>query len=136
MPRFLPSLGLLLAAGFAALPGPAVGEADLAGSSWTPVIAEQCQLGQIGRILLQPGGSAQATAQVENSADDSPLAGDSQSTDLRGSWSYTDNVLHLSFSEGSLTLDGPVKNGKFMAKAVMNTDLGDPLIQDCLLKRN
>ena len=36
----------------------------------------------------------------------------------------------------SLTLDGPVKNGKFMAKAVMKTDLGDPMLQDCLLKRN
>jgi hypothetical protein len=29
-----------------------------------------------------------------------------------------------------------VKNGRFMAKAAMKTDLGDSLQQDCLLKRN
>ena len=114
----------------------AAADSDLAGSSWTVVVAQQCQLGQIGKILLQPDGTAQATAQVENSTGSMTVPGDSQSTDLQGSWSYADNVLHLSFNEGSLTLDGPVKNGKFMAKAVMKTDLGDPMLQDCLLKRN
>jgi hypothetical protein len=65
-----------------------------------------------------------------------PVPENSQSTDLQGSWSYTDNVLHLSFNEGSLTLDGLVKKGKFIANAVMKTDLGDLLLQDCVLKRN
>ncbi len=136
MPRFYLLVGQLLTAGFAALPALALGDSDLAGSRWTVVVAEQCQLGQIGSILLQPGGSAQATAQVETSTGGNSLGGDSQSTELQGSWSYTDNVLHLSFNEGSLTLDGPVKNGSFMAKAAMKTDLGDPLLQDCILKRN
>lgn len=136
MPRLLAFFGLLLLADLAALPGLAVGESGLAGSSWTVVVAEQCQLGQIGKISLQDGGIAQATAVVETSAGSGALGADSQSTDLRGTWSYADNVLHLSFNDGSLTLDGPVKNGKFMAKATMKTDLGDPLQQNCLLKQN
>lgn len=137
MPRLFPFLGLLLTTGIAAaLPGLARGESDLTGSTWSVVVAEQCQLGQIGKIQLQAGGIAQATAQVETSVSGSSLGGESQNTDLQGSWSYADNILHLSFNDGSLTLDGPVKNGKFMAKADMKTDLGDPLEQDCLLKRN
>jgi hypothetical protein len=136
MPRLPSFFGLLLAAGLVASSDLAAADSDLAGSSWTVVVAQQCQLGQIGKILLQPDGTAQATAQVENSTGSMTVPGDSQSTDLQGSWSYADNVLHLSFNEGSLTLDGPVKNGKFMAKAVMKTDLGDPMLQDCLLKRN
>jgi hypothetical protein len=137
MSRLFPFLGPLLATGIAAaLPGLARGESDLAGSTWSVVVAEECQLGQIGKIHLQPGGIAQATALVETSEGGNSLGGDSQNTDLQGSWSYADNLLHLSFNDGSLTLDGPVKNGKFMAKADMKTDLGDPLEQDCLLKRN
>ena len=138
MPRFPSILGLLLAAGLVVASGLASAGSDLAGSSWTVVVAEQCQLGQIGKILLQPDGSAEATAQVENSTGSSTVPEDSQSTDLQGTWSYSDsdNTLHLSFNEGSLTLDGPMKNGNFLAKAVMKTDLGDPLQQDCLLKRN
>jgi len=136
MPRFPSFPGLLMAAGVVVSAGLAAADPDLAGSSWTVVVAQQCQLGQIGNILLQPGGTAQATAQVENSSGSTSVPEDSQSTDLQGRWSYTDNVLHLSFNEGSLTLDGPVKNGKFIANAVMKTDLGDPLLQDCLLKRN
>ena len=136
MPRFPSFLGLLLAAGAVVSSGLAAADSDLAGSSWTVVVAQQCQLGQIGNILLQHGGTAQATAQVENSSGSKSVPEDSQSTDLQGRWSYTDNVLHLSFNEGSLTLDGLVKKGKFIANAVMKTDLGDPLLQDCVLKRN
>lgn len=100
------------------------------------VITEECQLGQIGKILLQTGGTAQASAVVETSVGSNTATADTQSTDLDGTWSYSDNMLHLSFNEGSLTLDGPVKDGKFTAKAVMKTDLGDPLEQNCLLKQN
>ena len=136
MRRFVSFLGLLLVTGLAVLPRPSLAESDLAGSSWTVVVAEQCQLGQIRKILLQGGGIAQATAVVETSVGSNSASADSQSTDLEGSWSYVDNVLHLSFNDGSLTLDGPVNHGKFTAKAAMKTDLGDPLQQDCLLKRN
>jgi hypothetical protein len=136
MRRLVPFVGLLLATGVTALPRPSLAESDLAGSSWTVVVAERCQLGQIGKILLQAGGIVQATAVVETSVGSNSASADSQSTELEGSWSYADNVLHLSFNEGSLTLDGPVKNGRFMAKAAMKTDLGDSLQQDCLLKRN
>ena len=108
MSRFPAFFVLLLAADLVVSSDLAAAESDLAGSSWTMVVAQQCQLGQIGKILLQPDGTAQATAQVENSTGSMTVPGDSQSTDLQGSWSYADNVLHLSFNEGSLTLDGPV----------------------------
>ena len=127
--------GLILSAALAAAPSLARA-ADLSGSSWTVVVTEECQLGQIGKILLQAGGTAQASAVVETSVGSNTATADTQSTDLDGTWSYSDNMLHLSFNEGSLTLDGPVKEGKFIAKAVMKTDLGDPLEQDCLLKQN
>ena len=135
MPRLPACLGLLMAA-LVAVSGRAQAGSDLAGSSWAVVVSEQCQLGQIGNISLQDGGNAQATAVVETSVGAGASAADTQTTDLQGTWSYADNALHLSFNDGSLTLDGPVKDGKFMAKATMKTDLGDPLQQDCTLKRN
>lgn len=136
MPRLSACLGLLAAAVLVGVPGPASAGSDLAGSSWTVVVSEDCQLGQIGKISLQDGGNAQATAVVETSSGSSASTADSQTTDLQGTWSYADDILHLSFNDGSLTLDGPVKNGKFLAKAVMKTDLGDPMNQDCTLKRD
>ncbi len=109
---------------------------DLTGSSWTVAVSEECQLSQIGKIVLQAGGSAQASAVVEMSVGSTNSAADTQSTDLDGTWSYADNKLHVSFNGDSLTLDGPVKDNKFIARAVMKTDLGDQLEQDCVLKRN
>ena len=109
---------------------------DLSDSSWTVVVSDECQLSQIGKILLQAGGAAQASAVVEMSVGSTNSAADTQSTDLDGTWSFTDNKLHVSFNGDSLTLDGPVKDNKFIAKAVMKTDLGDQLEQDCVLKRN
>lgn len=136
MPRLPACLGLLTAAAFVGMPGLVLAGSELSGSSWTVVVSEQCQLGQIGAISLQDGGAAQATAVVETSVGAGATTADTQTTDLQGTWSYADNTLHLSFNDGSLTLDGPVKDGKFMAKATMKTDLGDPLQQDCTLKRN
>ncbi len=136
MPRFPARLALLAAAALTAISGLARADPELAGSSWTVVVSEDCQLGQIGKISLQDGGTAQATAVVETSAGSSAGTADTQTTDLQGTWSYADNVLHLSFNDGSLALDGPVKDGKFRAKATMKTDLGDPLQQDCTLKQN
>ena len=109
---------------------------DLSGTSWTVLVSEECQLSQIGKIALQAGGTAQASAVVETASGSTNSAADTQSTDLDGTWTYGDAKLHLSFNDGSLTLDGPVKDGKFMAKAVMKTDLGDTLEQDCVLKRD
>ena len=109
---------------------------DLSDSSWTVVVSDECQLSQIGKILLQAGGTAQASAVVEMSVGSTNSAADTQSTDLDGTWSYTDSKLHVSFNGDSLTLDGPVKDNKVIAKAVMKTDLGDQLEQDCVLKRN
>jgi len=109
---------------------------DLSGSSWTVVVSDECQLSQIGKIELQTGGTAQASAVVEMSSGSANTAADTQSTDLDGTWSFADSKLHVSFNGDSLTLDGPVKNNKFIAKAVMKTDLGDQLEQDCVLKRN
>ena len=120
-------VGLVFAMGAAALPGLSLAESDLADLSWTVVVAEQCQFGQIGRILLQAGGIARVMAQVETSVGGNSVSVDSHSTDLAGRWSYSDNALHLSFNDGSPKLDGPVKNGKFTTKAVVKTDLGDPL---------
>jgi hypothetical protein len=136
MPRLVTMLGLFLAAAIGWPWVDARAGTDLEGSSWTVVVTEQCQLGQIGKVLLQSGGAAQATAIVESSAGSNNTAADTQSTDLQGNWSYAGDTLHLSFNDGSLTLDGPVKDGKFLAKAAMKTDLGDPLQQDCLFKRN
>jgi len=135
MQRGLIRVGLFLAAAVALAPSLALGD-DLSGTNWTVVVTEECQLGQIGKILLQTGGTAQASAVVETSVGSNTTAADTQSTDLDGTWSYADGKLHLSFNGDSLTLDGPVKEGKFIAKAVMKTDLGDPLEQNCLLNRN
>lgn len=126
---------LFLAAALGAAARPATAD-DLTGSSWTVAVSEDCQLSQIGKIVLQAGGTAQASAVVEMSVGSTNSAADTQSTDLDGTWSYTDNKLHVSFNGDSLTLDGPVKDNKFIAKAVMKTDLGDQLEQDCVLKRN
>jgi hypothetical protein len=109
---------------------------DLSGSNWTVLVSEECQLSQIGKIELEAGGIAKASALVEMSAGTTNSAADTESTDLDGTWTIGDNALHLSFNEGSLTLDGPVKDGRFIAKAVMKTDLGDTLEQECVLKRN
>ena len=134
MRRFFLFLWLAFAA--EVLPGFSFAESDLTGSRWTVVVAEQCQLGQIEEIQLQAGGIARGTALVESSDGSGTGGANSNSTDLEGNWSYADNLLHLSFNNGSLTLDGPVKNRKFMAKAAMKTDLGDSLQQDCLLKQD
>jgi hypothetical protein len=58
-------LALLSAATLAVMARPASAASGFEGSSWTLVVAEQCQLGQIGKILLQADGTAQATAEVE-----------------------------------------------------------------------
>jgi hypothetical protein len=134
MRRFFLSLGLAIAA--QVLPGFSLADSDLTGSRWTVVVAEQCQLGQIEEIQLQAGGIARGTALVESSNSSGTAGENSNSTDLEGSWSYAGNLLHLSFNDGSLTLDGPVKNRRFMAKAAMKTDLGDSLQQDCMLKQD
>jgi len=133
MRRFFLFLWLAFAA--EVLPGFSFAESDLTWSRWTVVVAEQCQLGQIEGIQLQAGGIARGTALVESS-NGSGTAGATSTTDLEGSWSYAGNLLHLSFNDGSLTLDGPVKNRRFMAKAAMKTDLGDSLQQDCQLKQD
>ena len=135
MPRSPARLGLLIAAGFVLISGLALAGADMAGSNWTVVVSEDCQLGQIGKISLKDDSSAQATAVVESASGNSASTADTETTDLEGTWTYADNILHLSFNDGSLTLDGPVKEGRFIAKAVMKTDLGDPMNQDCMLKR-
>jgi len=135
MPRSPARLGLLVAAGFVLISGLAQAGADMAGSNWTVVVSEDCQLGQIGKISLKDDGSAQATAVVESASGNSASTADTETTDLEGTWTYADNILHLSFNDGSLTLDGPGKEDRFIAKAVMKTDLGDPMNQDCMLKR-
>jgi hypothetical protein len=136
MPRLPVRLGLLIAPGLFLLCGLAQAGSDMAGSDWTVVVSEDCQLGQIGKISLKDDGSAQATAVVESASGNGASTADTETTDLQGTWTYTDNILHLSFNDGSLTLDGPVKEGRFIAKAVMKTDLGDPMNQDCTLKRD
>ncbi len=115
---------------------PAARADELSGTGWTVQVSEECQLSQIGKIALQAGGKAQASAVVETASSGTNTAAATQSTDLDGTWTFTDARLHLSFNDGSLTLDGPVKGDKFIAKAVMKTDLGDTLEQDCVLKRN
>jgi len=135
MPRGLIRFSVCLAVALGAAMHQARAD-DLSGSSWTVVVSDECQLSQIGKILLQAGGTAQASAVVEMSVGSTNSAADTQSTDLDGTWSFTDTKLHVSFNGDSLTLDGPVKNNKFIAKAVMKTDLGDQLEQDCVLKRN
>jgi len=135
MRRGLIRFGLCLATALGAATRHAWAD-DLTGSSWTVAVSEECQLSQIGKIVLQAGGTAQASAVVEMSVGSTNSAADTQSTDLDGTWSFTDNKLHVSFNGDSLTLDGPVKDNKFIAKAVMKTDLGDQLEQDCVLKRN
>ena len=129
------SVGLFMAVALAGFALSARAD-DLSDTSWTVLVSEECQLSQIGKIALQAGGKAQASAVVETASGSTNSAADTQSTDLDGTWTFADAKLHLSFNDGSLTLDGPVKEGKFMAKAVMKTDLGDTLEQDCVLKRN
>ena len=136
MPGLPTRLGLLVAAGLILISGLAQAGSDMAGSNWTVVVSEDCQLGQIGKISLKDDGSAQATAVVESSSGNSASTADTETTDLLGTWTYADNILHLSFNDGSLMLDGPVRDGRFIAKAVMKTDLGDPMNQDCTLKRD
>jgi hypothetical protein len=128
-------VGLFLAFTFASL-SPSARADDLSDTSWSVLVSEDCQLSQIGKIALQAGGKAQASAVVETASGSTNSAADTQSTDLDGTWTFADAKLHLSFNDGSLTLDGPVKDGRFLAKAVMKTDLGDTLEQDCVLKRN
>jgi hypothetical protein len=128
-------VGPLVALALAAF-APSARADELSDTSWTVQVSEECQLSQIGKIALQVGGKAQASAVVETASSGTNSAADTQSTDLDGTWSFADATLHLSFNDGSLTLDGPVKGDKFLAKAVMKTDLGDTLEQDCVLKRN
>jgi hypothetical protein len=150
------TIALALAGGLTGCPGGVLAGSSLAGSSWTVVVSEQCQLFQIQKITLQADGTADATAVVEDQvgsdttggnmagantsggtvSGENPLGGDSTAADLQGTWTQDGKGLHLSLSNGSLTLDGPVTQGEFKAKAMMKTDLGDPLAQDCLLKRN
>src|SRR5438270_9299082 len=99
-----------------------IAEPGLAGSTWTFIVSEQCQLGQIKQVVLNPDGTATATALLDDQGGGGLLWNAPQAADLNGTWSVTAGRLHVSFCQDSLKLDGAVTGDRFTASAIIMTD--------------
>jgi hypothetical protein len=116
-------------------PETAIAEPGLAGSTWTLVASEQCQLGEIKKVVLNPDGTATATALLEDQGGGGLPVNAPEAADLNGTWSVSDANLHVSFGQDSLKLDGPVTGDRFTASATLMTDMNDQMTESCLLQR-
>jgi hypothetical protein len=115
--------------------GTAIAEPGLAGSTWTLMASEQCQLGEIKKVVLNPDGTATATALLEDQGGGGLPGNAPEAADLNGSWSVSDGNLHVSFAQDSLRLDGPVAGDRFAASATLMTDMNEQMTESCLLQR-
>jgi hypothetical protein len=114
----------------AALADTGLASAALAGSTWTMVVSESCQLGQIKEIRLLADGTAAGAADLGDEG--GGLFGKPSGADqITGSWNLKDGRLQVSLGRGSLTLDGPVTGHSFTAAVALKTDMA----KSCVLRR-